>query len=358
MWNNTRITKLLGIEYPIIQGPFGGGLSSVKLASTVSNLGGMGSFGAQPFSPKEILEISNEIKTKTSKPYALNIWVSNKDNDADAYSIEEYEKLCLLFKPYFDELSIPLPAKPGNLGSQFEEQVQAVIDAKPAVLSFVFGIPSPEVLENCKRKNIKTIGTATTVDEAVALEAAGVDAIVVTGFEAGGHRVSFLRSSEDSLTGTFVLIQQVADKVKIPIIAAGGIADGKGIAAALTLGSDAVQMGTAFLACEESNATPEHKRKLFSEDAKYTVLTKMFSGRLARGMKSKLSQELHAHERSFAPYPIQRLFISTLSKAAVAQGKSELITFWAGQIAPILKYKKTDELFHSLISQVDSIYKR
>lgn len=357
MWNKTRITKLLGIEYPIVQGPFGGGLSSSKLASTVSNLGGMGGYGVHHLSPAKIIEINSEIKSKTAKPYALNLWVSNMDKSAETYLVEEYEKLCSLFKPYFNELSIPLPNKPETLGSQFEEQVQAVIDAKPPVLSFVFGIPSPEILDSCRKKNIKTIGTATTAAEALALEAAGVDAIVATGFEAGGHRVSFIRSPEASLTGTFVLIPQVADKIKIPIIAAGGIADGRGIVAALTLGADAVQIGTAFLACEESNATPEHKEKLFSEDANYTVLTKMFTGRLSRGIKSRLSDELGASE-SYAPYPIQSMFLSTLRTAAIAQGKSDLITFWAGQIAPILKYKKAGELFQSLLSQVEAIYKQ
>src|SRR5258705_3326517 len=137
--------------------------------------------------------------------------------------MEEYKKLCSLFKSYFDELSIPLPEKPAISANQFEEQAQAVIDESPPVLSFLFGIPSSEILDNCRKKNIKTIGTATTADEALALEAAGVDAIVVSGFEAGGHRGSFIRSPEASLTGTFVLIPQVADKVKIPIIAAGGM---------------------------------------------------------------------------------------------------------------------------------------
>ena len=357
MWNKTRLTELLGIEYPIIQGPFGGGLSSARLTSVVSNLGGLGSYGAQPLSPEKIIEINREIQAQTSKPYALNLWVSNKDKEAETYSVDQYEKLSSLFKPYFDELSLPLPEMPKNLGSQFQDQVQAVLEVKPPVLSFVFGIPSPDVLENCKRNHIMTMGTATTVDEALALEAAGVDAVVATGFEAGGHRVSFIRSPEDSLTGTFALIPQVADRIKIPVIAAGGIADGRGIVAALTLGADAVQIGTAFLACEESNATPEHKTKLFSDDAGQTVLTKMPTGRLARGMKSKMLTALATHENDFAPYPIQRMFLSTLSAAAIAQGKSHLITFWAGQIAPILKYKSAKELFHSLVAQVGSMRK-
>jgi len=233
--------------------------------------------------------------------------------------------------------------------------VQAVLDVAPPVFSFIFGIPSPEILDRCKSKGIKTIGTATTVDEALALEAAGVDAIVATGFEAGGHRASFMQSPEVSLTGTFVLIPQVADKVKIPVIAAGGIADGRGVAAALTLGADAVQIGTAFLVCDESNATREHREILFSKNANYTVLTKIFTGRLSRGIKSKLLDEFVLQEDKFAPYPIQRIFFNALRDAAIAQGKSDLMTFPSGQIAPILKYKRAAELFQSLLSQMKSI---
>jgi len=358
MWSKTRITKLLGIEYPIIQGPFGGGASSTRLASMVSNLGGMGSFGMNHLSPAEITEVNRDIRAKTPKPYAVNLWVSNKDEAADKYSTQEYQKLCSLFKSYFDELSIPLPEKPITDGRRFEEQVQAVINEKPPVLSFIFGIPSSEILNDLRKRDIKLIGTATTVDEALALESAGVDAIVATGFEAGGHRASFIRSAEESLTGTFVLIPQVADKIKIPIIAAGGIADGRGIAAALTLGADAVQIGTAFLACEESNATPEHRAKLFSEDAKYTVLTRMFTGRLARSIKNKLSGEMRMHEHDFAPYPVQRMFFNALRSAAINQGRTDMANFWSGQIAPIIKYKKAEQLFHSLILQTESIYKR
>lgn len=357
MWNQTRITRLLNIQYPIIQGPFGGGASSGELASTVSNLGGMGSYGVHHLAPSEIIKVNRELRGKTSKPYALNLWVTNKDANADAYTDEQYKQLCFLFKPWFDELSIPVPDKPQVTENKFEDQAQVILDERPPVFSFIFGIPSPGILESCKRNNIKTIGTATTPDEALALEAAGVDAVVATGFEAGGHRASFIRSAEASLTGTFALIPQVADKIKIPFIAAGGIADGRGIAAALTLGADAVQVGTAFLACEESNATAEHKAKLFSEDAKYTTLSRMYTGRLARSIKSKFPQGFNAYEHEFAPYPIQRFFFNTLRTAAFNQKKFDLANFWSGQSASLLKYKKADELFHALISQVETIRK-
>jgi nitronate monooxygenase len=357
MWYQTRITELLNIQYPIIQGPFGGGASSTGLASAVSNLGGMGSYGVHHLTPSEIIKVNRDLRDKTSKPYALNLWVTNVDANADTYTDEQYNQLCVLFKPWFDELSIPVPGKPQVTGNKFEEQAQAIIEEKPPVFSFIFGVPSPDILESCRKKSIKTIGTATTPDEALALEAAGVDAVVATGFEAGGHRASFIRSAEASLTGTFALIPQVADKIRIPFIAAGGIADGRGIAAALTLGADAVQIGTAFLACEESNATAEHKARLFSEDAKHTVLSRMYTGRLARSIKSKFPEGFNAYEHQFAPYPVQRFFFNTLRMAAFNQKKFDLANFWSGQAASLLKYKKAGELFHALISQVEAIRK-
>ena len=354
MWNNTRFTKLLGIEYPIVQGPFGGGLSSVKLTSTVSNSGGLGSFGGQPYSAKEIIEYCKEIRRQTNRPFNINLWVNDRDTRLATYSSDDYNKLTDLFKPYFNELGISVPERPTDLGPNFEEQIEAIIDAKPAVFSFVYGIPAAEILEKCRRLGIKTIGAATTVDEAIALENAGVDALVATGMEAGGHRVSFLRPAEDSLTGTLSLIPQVADKIKIPIIAAGGIADARGIKAALALGADAVQMGTAFLATNESNASQDHKDKLFTTEAKYTTLTKVFTGRLSRGIKNRLTEDLKNHESLLAPYPLQSKFMSFLKAyPATADSNPAFKSYWAGQSASLLKHREARKLIQTLVVDMD-----
>src|SRR5262249_12137036 len=154
------------------------------------------------------------------------------------------------------------------------------------------GIPSPEVLRECRQRAIVTLGTATTVDEAVALDEAGVDIVVATGFEAGGHRVSWLRPAEECLIGSLALIPQVVDRIKAPVIAAGGIANGRGIAACLALGASGVQIGSAFLACDESNASPEHREKLLTADGTTTVLTRVFTGRLARGIPNRFVDDL------------------------------------------------------------------
>lgn len=354
MWNKTKFTKLLGIEYPIVQGPFGGGLSSVELTSTVSNAGGLGSFGGQPFSSKEIIDTCKAIRKFTHKPFNINLWVNDRDLRLTTFGNEDYKKLVELFKPYFNDLGLPIPERPTDLGVKFEEQIEAIYEAKPAVFSFVYGIPSSEILENCRRVGIKTVGAATTVDEAIALENAGVDAIVATGFEAGGHRVSFLRSAEDSLTGTFSLIPQVADNVKIPIIAAGGIADSRGIKAALSLGADAVQIGTAFLATSQSNASQDHKDKLFSSDAKYTTLTKVFTGRLSRGIRNRLTEELKNHEDLFAPYPLQSKFMSLLKVyPATANSNPDFKSYWAGQSASLLKHRDAKILMETLVNEMN-----
>lgn len=356
MWNKTKLTKLLGIDYPIVQGPFGGGLSSVKLTSTVSNAGGLGSFGGQPFSAKEIIETCNEIKKLTNKPYNINLWVNDRDSRLATFSDDDFKKLTELFKPYFNELDLPIPERPTELGAKFEEQVDAIYESKPAVFSFVYGIPSSAILEKCRSLGIKTVGAATTVDEAIALENAGVDAIVATGFEAGGHRVSFLRSAEDSLTGTFSLIPQVADNVKIPIIAAGGIADTRGIKAALALGADAVQMGTAFLATSQSNAAQDHKDKLFTSDAKYTTLTKVFTGRLSRGIRNRLTEELKNHEDLFAPYPLQSKFMGLLKAyPATANSNPDFKSYWAGQSASLLKHRDAKILIKTLVEEMNKM---
>ncbi len=352
MWNKTKASKLMGIEYPILQGPFGGGLSTPKLVATVSNMGGLGGYGAYSISPEEIYQVDKRIKSLTSKPYNLNLWVSDTDAPNETVSDEQFEQTKALFKPYFDRTGIELPLKP-DFKTRFENQFQVILDVKPKVFSFVFGIPSPDMLEEARKRGILLVGNATTLDEAIALELAGVDAIVASGFEAGGHRPSFLESAELSTTGSFVLTQLIREQVKVPVITAGGIANGKGITAAFALGADAVQIGTAFLATEESGALPEHREALFSDAAKQTILTKAYTGRLGRGIITQLAKEVRGKDDYILPFPLQTAFMSSLRKAALTQGKHDLVLFWSGQIAPILKHRKASELMQSLIEEMD-----
>jgi nitronate monooxygenase len=353
MWYKTKASEILHITYPILQGPFGGNLSSVGLTAIVSNAGGLGGYGAYTLSPGEIIRVDQQIKAATNKPYNINLWVSDTDAVDGTVTDGQFEQAQQLFRPYFDELSIALPDKPATFASRFENQVEVILHCKPPVFSFMFGIPSADMLEQCRRLGIVTVGAATTLDEAIALESAGVDLIIASGFEAGGHRPSFLARAESSTIGTFVLLQLIRDKVKTPVIAAGGIANGKGVAAALTLGADAVQIGTAFLACDESNATTIHRKMLFSDAARYTTLSRAFTGRLGRGITSRIAQDLLGKEKGFLPFPLQTQFMSHIREAAMEQAKWDMILFWGGQIAPILKHTKAGELMRSIIEETN-----
>src|SRR6202011_2347123 len=206
----------------------------------------------------------------------------------------------------------PQPVYTPYVPMRFEDQARALLDAHVPVFSFIYGIPPREILDECRAKGIVTIGTATTPDEAAVLQDAGVNAIVASGFEAGGHRGSFLRAAEDSLTGTFSLVPQIADRVNVPVIAAGGIADARGVVAALVLGAEAVQMGTTFLACEESGASPLHRHALREKKAGHTALTKGFTG-LARGIHNRLLEQLNREGTAILPYPLQRRLVRSLA---------------------------------------------
>lgn len=348
---DNEATRRLGITQPIVQGPFGGGLSSVELAATVSDLGGLGSFGAHMLAPERIGPLVAELRARTSRPFAINLWVS--DHDAGGLDLDEatFERYWPLFEPYFRELGVPRPERLERGHPPFEEQVEALLEARPPVFSFVFGIPPRPVLAACRERGIVTVGAATTIAEAEALDAAGVDLIVATGAEAGGHRPSFLASAEESLTGTLALVPLVADRVRAPVIAAGGIADGRGVRAVLALGAQAAQIGTAFLACRESATTDLHRDTLFSPAARRTTLTRAFTGRLARGVRNRWTEEM-GDRRDLPPFPITGWFVSRLRPAALAAGRSDLVALWSGQAAPNLRHRDAASLMRALLADL------
>jgi len=354
-WNQNRLTAKLGIDYPIIQGPLGG-LSSQKLTAAVSNFGGLGSFGALNLSPDAIKDVIAEIRSLTSKPFAMNLWVSQEDEGARRSDESAFNRSLAPIVQHLTELGAPLPTyKPYSLPTRFEDQARVLLDANVPVFSFIYGIPPQEILEECRAKGIVTIGAATTPDEAAALQEAGVNAIAASGFEAGGHRGSFLRPAEDSLTGTLSLVPQVVDVVDVPVIAAGGIGDARGVIAALALGAEAVQMGTVFLTCEESGASRLHREALLGRNGGQTALTKGFTGRLARGIHNRLMEELNRKEIEILPYPLQRGLVRNLSIAAEAAGRSDLLPMWAGQSANLATCTDVSDFLTSLVREVSEI---
>jgi len=352
-WARTRVSKRLGIDYPIVQGPFGG-LASQRLTAAVSNFGGLGSFGAHGLAPGAIKDVIAEIRSLTAKPFAVNLWVSMEDEGAFASGEEAFARSLSAISGHIKELGDPLPNYKPYAPIRFEDQARVILDAKVPVFSFIYGIPPREILDECRTQGIVTAGAATTPDEAVALEDAGVDVVVASGFEAGGHRGSFLRPSEESLTGTFSLIPQVADLVSVPVVAAGGIADARGIVAALALGAEGVQMGTVFLPCEGSGASEPHRQAVLTGGAGRTALTRGFTGRLARGIKNPLMDELNQPGVELLPYPLQRALVKNLSGPAERAGRPDLTPMWAGQSANLARHNNAAALLQSLVSDVSS----
>jgi nitronate monooxygenase len=353
-WNKTRFSQRVGVEYPIVQGPLGG-FPAQRLAAAVSNFGGLGSFGGVGLAPGAIRDAIAEIRSLTAKPFAVNLWVSVEDEGAFTSGKEAFARSLSAISRHIESLGAPLPEFKPYVPNRFEDQVRAVLDAKVPAFSFVFGIPPREVLDECRAQGIVTMGTATTPDEAVALEDAGVDVVAASGLEAGGHRGSFLRPAEESLTGTFSLVPQVADAVDVPVVAAGGIADARGVIAAFALGADGVQMGTAFLACEESGATGHHRRALLGGRDVRTALTKGFTGRLGRGIKNRLLDELNQPWVEILPYPLQRALMKNLSGPAERAGDPDLTPMWAGQSAGLSRHTDATTLLRSLVAEVSSV---
>src|ERR1700743_2165183 len=346
-----RLTSRLGLRYPIIQGPLGG-LSSQRLTAAVSNYGGLASSGAHSLKPEAIRKVIRELRGLTTNPFAMNLWVSMEDDGAVTSTEDAFRRSLAPLAEHIESVGGAQPPYRAYEPIRFEDQAQVLLDEGIAAFSFIYGIPSKSILDEFRRKGIALIGTATTVDEAIALEQAGVDVIAASGFEAGGHRGSFLRPSEDSLTGTMALVPEVVDAVKLPVVAAGGIGDARGIVAAFALGAEGVQMGTVFLACEESGASALHREAILSGKASRTSLTRGFPERLPRGIHNSMLEEMNRTGVAILPYPLQRTLMRNLAVPAQKAGRSELLALWAGQSAGIARHRDAATLLQSLVDGV------
>ena len=324
------IAELWGLEVPIVLGPFGG-VSSVALTAAVSEAGGLGSFGLYGYSAERIRETTARLRDATDKPINLNLWwptgteVTPDDIDWDA--------ALSAVAPLYAEMGLDFPARPPQFRPPFEEQLAAVVEARPAVASFVYGVPDERTIAHLHDVGTRVVATATHVAEARALAAAGVDAIIASGMEAAGHRVTFMGEAEDALVGTFALVPQVVDAVDVPVLAAGGVADRRGVAAAFALGARGVVVGSAFLATAESAAPPAHKAALRGAQANGTTLTRAMSGRLARGIANDAMRQLEA--RGYAPFPAQNVVTGAFRAVAAQNDDASHLSLWAGQAASL-----------------------
>lgn len=339
----------VGVQTPIVLGAFGG-VSSVALTAAVSNLGGLGSYGLYGYDATRIGEAAAALRAATNRPFALNLWLPTGDEvTPDDVSDADWDAALTAFEPLFAAAGVALPDKPAQFLPSFAEQWEAVIAAHPAVISTVFGVP--DRVDEAHAVGAKVVGTATTVAEAVALAEGGVDAIVASGPEAGGHRVSFLAAAEESLVGTLSLVPAVVDAVDVPVIAAGGIADRRGVRAAFELGAAGVQVGSAFLAVSESLAPASHRALL--RQSPDTVLTRAMSGRLSRGVRNTAVTHIEVSGVQL-PFPAQNWLTGRFRAAANAADNAELLSLWAGQAAGFATGATAADVFRELADGVPS----
>lgn len=324
------LQRLLGIELPIIQAPMAGAQGSA-LAIAVSNAGGLGSLPCAMLSIDAMHKELHAIGASTSKPYNVNFFChAQPEPNAQREALWR-----AALAPYFAELGVDASAISAGAGrAPFSDEIaDALSEHKPPVVSFHFGLPSQALLARVRAWGSKIVSSATTVSEARWLEERGVDAIIAQGVEAGGHRGSFLTDDMSAQLGTFALVPQVVDAVKVPVIAAGGIADARGVAAVRALGASGAQIGTAYLLCPEALTTPVHRAALKSEAARVTTLTNVFTGRPARGIVNRIMRELGPLSALAPAFPLATAAIMPLRAKAESQGSDQFSPLWSGQNA-------------------------
>ena len=322
------LRALLGIEHPIIQAPMAG-VQDSALAIAVSNAGGLGSLPCALLSLTAMREELTRIAAHTSKPYNVNFFchrppAPNADREAAWRAA---------LAPYYQELGLDVEAiQPGAMRTPFSHDAADVLsEFKPPVVSFHFGLPSPDLMARVRKWGARVLSSATTVDEAQWLEAHGVDAIVAQGLEAGGHRGMFLSDDLTTQVGTLALLPQIVAAVKVPVIAAGGIVDAPTIAAAMALGAAGVQVGTAYMLCPESTTSAIHRAALKSAAATHTAVTNVFSGRPARGIVNRIVTELGPMSAIAPAFPLASIAIAPLRARAESVGRSDFSQLWSGQ---------------------------
>ncbi|WP_242360536.1 MULTISPECIES: nitronate monooxygenase family protein [Anaeromyxobacter] len=337
----------LGFEHPIIQAPLGG-IPTTTLVAEVSEAGALGSLGAAYLSPEQLEDAIGEIRSRTSTPFAVNLFAGGWDASAGG----DARRMLELLAGVHERLGLPPPTVPTLAADAFEAQLAVVLDARPAAFSFTFGVPSAEVLGRLRERDVFTMGTATTVEEARLLERAGVDAVVAQGAEAGGHRGTFAGPFEAALVPTARLVAESVSAVRVPVIASGGLMDGRDVAAMLRLGAAAAQLGTAFLVTPECGASAAYKRAILAARADTTALTRAFSGRPARGLENAFMRLVDAEPGAILPYPLQNALTRPMRAAAAQQGDPEHLSLWAGQGVARARALPARELVRRLVEEL------
>lgn len=348
---NSQFLSTVGIEHPVVQAPMAGGATTPELVAAVSNAGALGSLAGAMLSPAAIIENVKRIRELTNRPFNVNLFVLDPPNPTES----DLNKAQARLAPYRAALGLSPATTPPKWCEDARAQIAALLELAPPVVSFTFGLLDARTVAQFKRVGSLVIGTATTVAEAKAWEAAGADFICAQGAEAGAHRGTFLGDFEQSCIGLMALIPQVSRAVQVPVIAAGGIMDGHGIAAALILGAQAAQLGTAFLCCPESGIHSSWKQRIQQARDDSTRLTRVFSGKYARGIVNEFMEQLRPFEQEMLPYPIQNALTAEIRQTAAKNDRMEFMSLWAGQGAPMVRPLPAAQLVKTLAEELHSV---
>ncbi|MDN2568412.1 nitronate monooxygenase [Aquibium sp. A9E412] len=352
---DTRITALFGIALPVLQAPMAGS-SGAALAIAVSQAGGLGALPCAMLSPQQIRDEVATIRAATDRPINLNFFC-HRTPEPDPEGETVWRRR---LAPYYETFGIDADAVPAGAGRRpFDDEAAALVEAlRPAVVSFHFGLPEAALVARVKAAGARVIASATTVAEARFLEENGCDAIIAQGAEAGGHRGIFLAGDVAAQPGTLALVPQVVDAVSVPVIAAGGIADGRGVAACLLLGAAAVQVGTAYLTTPEALTGAGHRAALQAAADDCTVLTNVFTGRPARGLLNRIVAELGPMSAEAPAFPLAAGAVAPLRAKAEAAGLSDFSPLWAGQAAPLARSMPAGALTRALVDEAQALLAR
>ena len=340
----------LGIEHPIVQAPMGGGPSTPELVAAVSNAGGLGSLAGSYLTPDQIADAIRRVRALTASPFNVNLFAGGHEERGEVDAAPMLALLAEIHAAY----GLPPPVLPALPSDPFAAQLEAVLEARPPVFSFTFGIPAPEALARLRRRGIMTLGTATTVDEGRLLDDAGIDAVVAQGSEAGAHRGTFAGPFEDAMIPTLDLVRHLAHVAALPVIASGGLMDGRDVANAISHGAAAAQLGTAFLACPESGASDAHKRAILDARVDTTVITRAFSGRPARGLLNAFITRLAVVQDWILPYPLQNALTRAMRTAAAGRSDAGYLSLWAGQGVARARELPAADLVRRLVVEMDA----
>jgi nitronate monooxygenase len=344
----TELCEILGIDHPIFQATMAGA-TTVELVAAVCEAGALGGFGHAYTEPDAMRKDASAVRSRSQRPFAVNLFAAPTPGEPP---MPQQREAIAAVRADFERLGVPLPERvPPPYAPDRSQQIDALCDMRPAAATVHLGDMTPDTVSRLRGVGVRVGGSATSVREARHLEALHVDFVIAQGAEAGGHRGTFLHVPEHVMTGTLVLVRQIVRAVRVPVVAAGGIMDGAGVAAVLALGAQAAQVGTAFLLCPESGASEAHRKAITSMDGDETTITRVFSGKPARGVRNFMIDRAEELPLPILPFPAQQKLMAPLRAASAREGSADYIAGWSGQAGSLARRMPAKDLVRLLVEE-------